>query len=254
MKNQYLSTLLLLVLVFGVSSSVSAQNTSVDVGVDASLRTRVLQTEAQLRANAALRTTLEAQREKMRVEAEARRAEAQIRGDEAGDRREAARLEMEERRAEADARREAARVEAESRRAEAQSRRVEFQQDIAKRRVEHTARVILATIERLENIIERIESRIAKVKSGGGDTSESERFIAAANVSLSSARASVAAFVNIDLSSEQASENFERIRAAAAEAREHLRAAHQNLMLAVRSLHAVEIEVEIEAEIDVSVE
>ena len=40
-----------------------------------------------------------------------------------------------------------------------------------------------------------------------------------------------------------ASENFERIRTAAAEAREFIRAAHQNLRIAVRSLRAVEDDV-----------
>lgn len=160
------------------------------------------------------------------------------------------RAEVEARRVQADERREAARIEAEAKRAEAQSKRVEFQQAVAKRQVENTARVILATIGRLENIIVRLESRIAKVQARGGVTSESEGFIAAARVNLSDARLAVDAFVSIDLSSEKAAENFQRIRTAAAEAREHIRAAHRNLMMAVRSLGSVEINLEA----DVSVE
>ena len=204
MTKQYLSTLLFLALVFGVFSSVSAQEASINASVD----TRAIQVQAQIRA------------------------------------------EIEARRVQADERREAARVEAEARRAQTQTKRVEFQQTVAKRQVENTARVILATIGRLENIIVRLESRIAKIKARGGLTSESEGFVAAARANLSDARLAVDAFSSIDLSSERALENFQRIRAAAAEAREHIRAAHRNLMMAVRSLGSVEMNLEA----DISVE
>ena len=204
MTKQYLSTLLFLALVFGVSSSVFAQEAS----LNASLDTRAIQVQAQMRA------------------------------------------EIEARRAQADERREAARIEAEARRAQTQTKRVEFQQAVAKRQVENTARVILATIGRLENIIVRLESRIAKIKARGGLTSESEGFVAAARANLSDARLAVDAFSSIDLSGERALENFQRIRAAAAEAREHIRAAHRNLMMAVRSLGSVEMNLEA----DISVE
>ena len=198
MTKQYLSTLLFLALVFGVFSSVSAQEASINASVD----TRAIQVQAQIRA------------------------------------------EIEARRVQADERREAARVEAEARRAQTQTKRVEFQQTVAKRQVENTARVILATIERLENIIVRLESRMAKIKAQGGVTSESETFVAAARANLSDARLAVDAFVSIDLSSERALENFQRIRATAAETREHIRAAHRNLMMAVRSLSSVEMNLE----------
>ena len=204
MAKQYLSTLLFLALVFGVSSSVYAQEASINASVD----TRAVQVQAQMRA------------------------------------------EIEARRAQADERREAARIEAEARRAEAQSKRVEFQQAVAKRQVENTARVILATIERLENIIVRLESRMAKIKAQGGVTSESETFVAAARANLSDARLAVDAFVSIDLSSERALENFQRIRAAAAETREHIRAAHRNLMMAARSLGSVEMNLEADVSVD----
>lgn len=157
---------------------------------------------------------------------------------------------IETRRAEMDAKRETRRVEAEAKRAERQAKRVEFQQDIAKRKVEHTARVILATIERLEKIIVRIESRIAKVQARGGVTTESEGFVAAARVNLSEARVAVNAFISIDLSSEKARDNFERIRVAAKEVREMIRSAHQNLMRAVRSLGSVRTNVEADSSVE----
>lgn len=248
MIKQYLPVFLFSALVLGAFSPVLAQEGS----VDASVETGNIQLETRARVNTDLRSTyeagkaaLEAQRERIKAETEARKAAAEARGDEAQARREALRVELEARRAEADARRETARAEAEARRAEAQARRVEFQRAAAERRVENAARVILATIERLEKIINRIESRIAKIQARGGATSEAEASVALAKGNLADARASVNAFINIDLSSEIAQDNFEKVRAAAAEAREHLRAAHRNLMMAVRSLSAVEASTEV---------
>lgn len=152
--------------------------------------------------------------------------------------------ELEEKRAETDARIEARRLEAERRRVEAESRRSEFRQDVAKRQVENAARVTLLVIERLENIIQRLESRIEKVKISGGATAESERFVVAAKADISSARALVTAFSNLDLSGSNAQEVFERIRESVAGAREHIRSAHRNLMMAVRSLRMIEVESE----------
>jgi|SRR3989338_8791828 len=149
---------------------------------------------------------------------------------------------LEAKRAEMDAKRETKRAEAELKRASSTVKRIELQQDTAKRKVEKTAQVITATIGRLEGIIARIESRIAKVKERGGSVSESEKFVATAKVNLSDAKAAVAAFTSLDLSGDKAKDNFEQVRTAAAEAREIIRTAHQNLMMAVRSLSSVEID------------
>lgn len=133
-------------------------------------------------------------------------------------------------------RREDIRNNIEQRRASSTERRVEMQRDLAKRKAEHVTRVILATIERLEKIIIRIESRIAKIQARGGVTTETERFVALAKGNLADAQLAVDAFASLDLSGSTARENFETVRAAAAEAREHIRAAHRNLMMAVRAL------------------
>lgn len=124
----------------------------------------------------------------------------------------------------------------EERKATATAKRIEVQQTIAKRQVEHVKKVMLATIERLEKIILRIESRIEKVEENGGNVSESEAFVAAAKVNLSEAKAAVNAFLSLDLSGDKAQDNFKKIREAAAEAREHIRAARENLVRAIRSL------------------
>jgi hypothetical protein len=265
MKKYYLFTPLLLALIFGTFSSVSAQddsrNTSVDVNVDASARTRVLQVEAQAKTRADLevnyeaqKARVEAQRAKMKAEAEARKTAAEARGDEMQAKREAMRIEFEAKRAEMDASRERLRAEFEVKRTEARARITEFREDIAKRRVENATRVIMATIERLEKIITRIESRIAKIEARGGVTVESKNFVSAAKGNLADARAALAIFASIDLSGETAESNFERIRTAAAEAREHIRAAHQNLMLAIRALSSVEVDLESDSEVQGSTE
>lgn len=132
------------------------------------------------------------------------------------------------------------------RKASSTERRLEMQVNIAKRKVEHVKKVILATIGRLEKIIVRIESRIEKIKGRGGDTTEAENFIAAAKVNLSDATVAVDAFAGLDLSGSTAALNFETIRAAAAEAREDIRVAHRNLMMAVRSLKGPNTGVEVE--------
>lgn len=264
MMKHYLSTLFLLALALGTFSPVLAQDTSSnkpieirdnqrDIPYDGPVGPVMVETRERVNADLksnyeARRAELEAQREKIRVEAEAKRTAAQARGDEAAARREAMRLELEAKRADMDARREAMRVEAEAKRAEMQARRTEFQREIAMRKAENTARVISATIERLEKIITRIESRIDKVRARGGVTLEAEGYVAAARNNLSDARVSVNAFASIDLSGETAQDNFERVRAIAAEAREHIRAAHQNLMLAVRTLGSVEVSVEVTAD------
>lgn len=252
MKKQYLSTLLFLALVLGMSSPARAQVSLPDdvrEGRTGEVRTGIKTNVEELRATfEAQRAKMEAQREKMRSEIETRRTNAESRGDDVRAKFETKRLELETKRADMDAKREVKRVEAETKRAESELRRasstekrIAFQQEAAKRQLENATRVILATIERLEkNLIVRIESRIAKVKAEGGVTSESEGFLATAKTHLSEARTVVGTFASIDLTSVKARENFEKVRAAAKEAREHIRTAHQALMMAVRSLSSVE--------------
>lgn len=151
--------------------------------------------------------------------------------------------EIDLRRASATERREERQENIDERRASATAKRIEVQQNIAKRQVEHVSKVMLATIERLEKIIARIESRISKLKAEGGNVSESESFVALAKTDLAEAEVLIEAFVSIDLSSDKAQENFKRIREAAAKAREEIRSARTNLMKAVRLLGSVNAEV-----------
>ncbi len=119
-------------------------------------------------------------------------------------------------------------------------KRIEIQQDVAKRKVEKTTEVINRTISRLEKIIQRAGSRIAKLKEAGGNTQEAEKFISEAKNHLALASDEVKKFKDIDLSSEKAQENFEKVRLAVRSAKEHIRMAHESLVKAVRSLGQIQ--------------
>ena len=160
---------------------------------------------------------------------------------------EARRAEMEKKRlkfeTEATKKREERKIEAEQKQAEIQTRlgemqakRAEFQKENAQRKAGNTSKVILATIERLSNIADRVATRTAKLKEAGADTTESEGFMNAARADLEAAKASATAIVSLDLSGETAQENFEKIRVAALETKEHIRSAHTNLAKATSAL------------------
>ena len=185
---------------------------------------------AQVNVRADLRADMEAKREEKMASSTDRRLELKAN--------------VEERKTEM-------RVNAEVRKASSTERRVEMQRGLAKRKADHTARVLAATVERLEKIIARIESRIEKIKANGGATAESEGFIALAKADLSEAKAGIALFVSVDLSSDKASENFERVRALAQEIKEHIRSAHQNLMKALRALGKTRAEVNATSTVEV---
>ncbi len=139
---------------------------------------------------------------------------------------------------------EARRASMEERKASSTERRVEMQRSLAKKKADHTSRVLTATVERLEKIILRVESRIAKIKAQGGVTAESEAFVAEAKNHLTLAKANIVLFASLDLSGEKAQENFEKVRALASETKGHIREAHTSLKNAVRALGGVRAEVE----------
>ena len=127
-------------------------------------------------------------------------------------------------------------VEAEARKASTTDRRFELQSNIAKKRADNTFRVIEATIERLRNIANRVESRITKVESAGGVALESRAALAEARNHLSLAETSIAAFASVDLSGDDIRDKFDRVKTIAAEAKTHIREAHRALMRAVVAL------------------
>lgn len=130
------------------------------------------------------------------------------------------------------------RAQVESGRASTTEGRVEMQVNVVKRVVANVSRVLSATAARLEGIIERVESRIAKFKAGGAATLESEGFVAEAKVHLEKAEVSISTLSSLELGEVTLRENMVKVRAAASEAKMHIREAHTSLMMAVRSLKA----------------
>lgn len=138
-------------------------------------------------------------------------------------------------------------------RAAADERRTEIQANVAKRIASNTARVMNAMANRLEGIIERLESRIAKVEAEGGITAEATAHVEAAKDHLALAQAEIAAFATVDLSADTLRENFQTVRSIATEVKMHFRETHTSLMNAVRVLKGMSsarVEAEAEAEAD----
>lgn len=150
--------------------------------------------------------------------------------------------EMEARRAEYERELQERKVELEVRKETSVAKRMEFRREIAERQATNTSRVLEATLVRLERIISRIESRIAKEKAEGKVTLEAEGFLALAKSDLVEAKADIAVLANLDLSGSDAEEVFAEVRTAAKEAKDHIRAAHTNLTLTVRVLGEVKSE------------
>jgi hypothetical protein len=122
------------------------------------------------------------------------------------------------------------------RKASSTERRIEMQQDLAKRKAAYVYKLITATINRLHQIITRLESRIDKVWQNGGNVSASQSFVALAKTDLANASSSVKLLLTLDLSGDKAQENFEKVREAAKIAKDHIRKAHDNLKKAIRAL------------------
>jgi chromosome segregation ATPase len=96
-----------------------------------------------------------------------------------------------------------------------------------------------AAIDWLEKISERIESRIAKLKEDGVNTSEAEGYLNEAKTEIAEAKSAVSSLSEAAeeaLSAESLREAFQRVRELVQTARESIKDAHAALIKAVRSL------------------
>lgn len=119
--------------------------------------------------------------------------------------------------------------------------RMNFKVDIAKHQAEIAGKVFQATLDRMSTLITRIESRIAKIKAAGGDTSPAESSVAAAKADITDAKAHIAIITSTDISgaTTTAATRFEAVKTEAMSVRKDLIDAKQNLMRAVQSLHGL---------------
>ncbi|MDB5253972.1 MAG: hypothetical protein JWL80_38 [Parcubacteria group bacterium] len=120
--------------------------------------------------------------------------------------------------------------------------KVEFKSGEAKGRQEMAVTVLNATIGRLENIISRIESRLAKFEASGIVTTEARADVNLAKTDLVSVRAHVATLSALDLTGSTTTQaaNFKIAQTEAKAAREGLTSARQNLEKALRVVRDLE--------------
>jgi hypothetical protein len=124
----------------------------------------------------------------------------------------------------------------ETHKASSTARRIELQQSVVKRVAEHTGKLLEATADRLEGIMTRLESRLEKAKAEGRETSASDSAMAEAKTHLREARSAIAEFASLELTADKLSQNMQKLRLVAADAKEHLGEVRHSLMQAVRAL------------------
>lgn len=170
-------------------------------------------------------------------------------------------------RSEVRARIEARKAEAEDRRVEMQERRSEIEVRLSERvqaRIENFAnglfRALDAGVDRLENIAERIGSRIEKLEDQGLDMDAQAELLAGAELEIDESEAEIAeAHLALEamLSSDTPREALEDVKLALSEAKQSLREAKQALMETLQSIKQSlkgqngEASAEVEAEVEV---
>lgn len=123
-------------------------------------------------------------------------------------------------------------------------KRGEIKKEVAAKRVSQTLKVYTEAADRLDRIVVRIESRIAKIKAAGGDTTAIQTSLDLGKTKLAEARANIAAFAAIDVSSATSTSTaqtlFNSMKVAAAKAKEALKVAHASLVKTITLIQGLE--------------
>lgn len=130
--------------------------------------------------------------------------------------------------------------------------RKESIRDIWKRNLSKMLDRFQATIDRENKILAKIVARIEKVKTAGGNTTESEKFVAEAKIHFGEAQTSLNSLktlINVELGTTTATstasttpvtkESLERIRTATKKVKDHIKAGHSAMIRAVVNLKGV---------------
>ncbi len=122
--------------------------------------------------------------------------------------------------------------------------RGEIKKEIASKRVNQTLKVYTEAADRLDKIVVRIEARIAKIKAAGGDTTAIQTSLDLGKTKLAEARAGIAAFAAVDVSSATSTSTaqtlFNTVKTAAAKAKEALKTAHASLVKTITLIQGAE--------------
>lgn len=178
-----------------------------------------------------------------REKVEEMRANYQLRREQVGEAQEKVRADMEARRLEMREKMLAWTASSTERRALIAEKRAEMRQSHINTLVENATKMLTVTSERFDKIIERIESRIEKVKTAGGNTADAEKFVSAAKTDLAEVKSMILNLPKVevtDADSASAPRNFETLRSAVKIVKEEMRSVHENLKNAVASLKSIE--------------
>jgi len=132
--------------------------------------------------------------------------------------------------------------------------RGEIRKSIAHMRVQQTVRIYVATANRLDKIVARIESRIAKISASGGDTTDIQTSLDLAKTKLAEARAEIITFSSIDVSSATSTSTaqtlFDSVKSSAVKAKESLKVAHRSLVKTIAMIRGIEKKVRVREDSD----
>ncbi len=135
-------------------------------------------------------------------------------------------------------------------RTNAAERRAEIKEEVQNKRVDNKINAVhlrfQATIERQEGIVARVESRLAKIKAEGGNTTEAEKILTEAKGHIAEAKKALEnlktiAGTNTASTTPQAS--FETLKNASAEIHKHLKASQDSLSKLVERMKVIKVKV-----------
>lgn len=109
----------------------------------------------------------------------------------------------------------------------------EVRTETLERARERVTRLMSSTINRLEKISDRVESRIEKQKNAGLDVVEAEKLVADSKMHLEEAKMSLESIKQIDTSTGKLKDNLQNLRKLAGETKKHLKNARESLSKAV---------------------
>jgi DNA anti-recombination protein RmuC len=109
----------------------------------------------------------------------------------------------------------------------------EVRTETLQRARERVTRLMSSTINRLEKISDRVESRIKKQKNAGLDVVEAEKLVADSKMHLEEAKMSLESIKQIDSSTGKLKDNLQNLRKLASETKKHLKNARESLSKAV---------------------
>jgi len=144
----------------------------------------------------------------------------------------------EERKEQMETRREEMKTKMEDRKAEIEAKRKEMVEKRVDARFEKVVTRLGATIVREEGIIEKVVSRIEKIKVEGGETAEAETLVAESKMHITEAKTALETMKTIvsgtgESETAIAKEKMDSIKTASEEVQKHIRNAHQSIMKTV---------------------